>query len=188
MKVKCPFRLRYVPSGIGSNVIIRCEMHNHKLSKDLEGHDILDRLKDHERQFTDDMTKYNMTQRYIVAALKDKDSENLTSVTQVYKARATYYTSITVKLLNMFHLVLNFYYTYKTNRYWIPLLEIVGATSTKLTFLAGFAYLEHEREENFTWALEKLKKFFSSEKLLLKIVVMGRKLALMNAMEAVFPN
>lgn len=89
MKVKCPFRLRFVSAGIGWKVIVRCKLHNHKLSKNLEGRDILGPLKDHERQFLNDMTKYNMTPRYIVISLKDKDSQNLTSVTHVYKARAT---------------------------------------------------------------------------------------------------
>ncbi|XP_058746676.1 uncharacterized protein LOC131619615 [Vicia villosa] len=92
MKVKSPLRLRYVPNGIGWKVIVRCGMHNHKLSKDLESHDISGRTKDHERKFVNDMMKYNMTLRHIVAALKDKDLENLMSVTQVYKARATYRT------------------------------------------------------------------------------------------------
>ncbi|CAI8612974.1 unnamed protein product [Vicia faba] len=90
MKVRCPFRLRSVPSGIGWKVMVRCGMHNHRLDKDLEGHDILDRLKDHERKFVNDMTKYNMAPRYIIYALKDKDPENLTSITQVYRTRATY--------------------------------------------------------------------------------------------------
>lgn len=40
-----------------------------------------------------DMTKYNMTPRYTFVALKDRDLENLMSVTQVYKARSTYNTS-----------------------------------------------------------------------------------------------
>lgn len=57
MKVKCPFRLRSVLSGDGWKVIVRCGLHNHQLSKDLDGHDILDHLKDHERQFANDMTK-----------------------------------------------------------------------------------------------------------------------------------
>lgn len=47
MKVKCPFRLRYVPSGNGWKWMVRYGLHNHKLSKDLEGHGILGRLKDH---------------------------------------------------------------------------------------------------------------------------------------------
>lgn len=39
------------------------------------------------------MKKYNMAPNYIVAALKDRDPENLTNVTQVYKERSTYKTS-----------------------------------------------------------------------------------------------
>ena len=49
MKVKCPFRPRSVPSGSGWKVIVRCGLQNHKLYKDLEIHDILDRLKVYER-------------------------------------------------------------------------------------------------------------------------------------------
>ncbi|XP_050875265.1 uncharacterized protein LOC127078894 [Lathyrus oleraceus] len=90
MKVKCPFRLRYVANDSGWKVMIRCGLHNHKLSKNLDDHDILGLLKDHERQFVNDMTKYNMAQKYIVTALKDKDPDNFTSVIQVYKATSTY--------------------------------------------------------------------------------------------------
>ncbi|XP_058746004.1 uncharacterized protein LOC131618865 [Vicia villosa] len=90
MKVKCPFRRRSVPSGISWKVMVRCEMHNHKISEDLEGHDILECLKDHERKFVNDMMKYNKAPRHIVVALKNKDPKNLRSVTQVYKARSTY--------------------------------------------------------------------------------------------------
>src|ERR1051325_6890648 len=73
MKVKCPFRLRSVPSGDGWKVMVRCGMHNHKLDKELVGHDILGRLKEEERKIVNDMTKYNMAPRYIASALKDKD-------------------------------------------------------------------------------------------------------------------
>lgn len=34
-----------------------------------------------------------MAPKYIIAALKDRDPENLTSATQVYNARYTYKTS-----------------------------------------------------------------------------------------------
>ncbi|CAI8603927.1 unnamed protein product [Vicia faba] len=37
MKVRCPFRLRSVPSSIDRKVMVICEMHNHRLNKDLEG-------------------------------------------------------------------------------------------------------------------------------------------------------
>ena len=68
------------------------------------------------------------------------------------------------------------------------MLEIVGVTSTNLKFSIGFAYLEHERKDKFKWALEKLKELFSFEKFLLNVVVTDRELALMNAIEVVFPN
>lgn len=58
----------------------------------------------------------------------------------------------------------------------------------KLTFLVSFAYLEHEREEKFTWTLEKLKELFASEKFLSNVLVTGREPALMNFVEVVFPN
>ncbi|XP_050910015.1 uncharacterized protein LOC127123879 [Lathyrus oleraceus] len=101
MKVKCPFRLRSALSGTGWKVMVRCGLHNHKLSENLDGHDILGRLKVHERQFINDMTKYNMASRYIVPALKNKYPENLTSVTQVYKVIATYNKSKRCPLTEM---------------------------------------------------------------------------------------
>lgn len=73
--------------------MVRYEFHNHKLYEDLDGQDIFGRLKVHERQFVNDMTKYNMTPQYIVFALKDKDLGNFTSVTQVYKAKVIYNAS-----------------------------------------------------------------------------------------------
>ncbi|XP_058775518.1 uncharacterized protein LOC131649777 [Vicia villosa] len=90
LKVKCLFRLRSIPSGLSWKVMVRGGMHNHRVDNDLEDHNILCRLKDHERKFVNDMTNYNMAPRYIIVALKDKDPENFTSITQVYKSRSTY--------------------------------------------------------------------------------------------------
>ncbi|XP_058733588.1 uncharacterized protein LOC131605222 [Vicia villosa] len=135
MRIKCPFRLRSVPSGASWKVMVRYAMHTYRLYGGLEGHDILGRLKDDEKKFVNDMTKYNMAPRY-----------------------------------------------------WIPLLEIIGVTSIKLTFSVTFAYLEHEREDNFTWMLEKLKELFTSDKFLLDVVVKDREIALMNAIYSVFPK
>ncbi|XP_058760449.1 uncharacterized protein LOC131633780 [Vicia villosa] len=153
MRLRCTFRLRFVQSGIGWKVVVKCGMHNHRLDKDLVGHDILGRLKYDERKFVNDMTKYNMAPRYIVSVLKDKYPENLTSITQIYRARVTYRLGKRGALTEM-------------QMYRLPLLEIVGVTSIKLMFSVAFAFLEHEREENFAWALEKLKELFYSEELL----------------------
>ncbi len=39
----------------------------------------------------------------------------------------------------------------------MPLLEIVGLACTDLTFSVAFVYLQHEREDNFVWALGVLR-------------------------------
>jgi len=50
--------------------------------------------------------------------------------------------------------------TYKTNRYMIPLLEVVGANLTRLNFFGVFVLDESERQNNFVWTLERLKGLF----------------------------
>ena len=77
--------------------------------------------------------------------------------------------------------------TYKTNRYRIPLLEIVGVTSTDLTFSIAFAYIDIEREDNYTWALERLRSVMDAD-VLPELIVTDRDLALLNAIERVFPT
>ncbi|XP_045792022.1 protein FAR1-RELATED SEQUENCE 5-like [Trifolium pratense] len=61
-----------------------------------------------------------------------------------------------IKLLNLFPIVLVMDCTYKTNKYRQPLLEIAGITSTNMTFAVGFAYMESEKTDNYHWALGSL--------------------------------
>ncbi|KAH7833370.1 hypothetical protein Vadar_005624 [Vaccinium darrowii] len=55
--------------------------------------------------------------------------------------------------------------TYETNKYNFPLLEIVGVTSTKSTFSVAFGFMECEKEENYSWMLEKLKNIMDPNNL-----------------------
>jgi hypothetical protein len=55
-----------------------------------------------------------------------------------------------VSLFNSFPTVLVMDSTYKTNKYKMPLFEIVGFTSNEKTFNVGFAWLTNEKEDNFT--------------------------------------
>src|SRR3954470_19697586 len=61
-----------------------------------------------------------------------------------------------ISLVRNFPYVLIMDCTYKTNRYHLPLLEIVGVTSTDKTFSVAFAYLKSEKAENYEWALRRL--------------------------------
>ncbi|XP_058721691.1 protein FAR1-RELATED SEQUENCE 5-like [Vicia villosa] len=51
-----------------------------------------------------------------------------------------------IKFFNTFPTILVMDLTYKTNKYRLPLLEIVGVTSTDKTFSVGFSFLECEKK------------------------------------------
>jgi hypothetical protein len=75
--------------------------------------------------------------------------------------------------------------TYKTNRFGLPLLNMVGMSGVKLSFLVGCAFIQSEGEEDFRWVLEclLLHTNFSPG-----IVVTDCDFALMNALQHVFPS
>ncbi|KAH1246665.1 hypothetical protein GmHk_06G016698 [Glycine max] len=93
-----------------------------------------------------------------------------------------------VKLCNACHLVFFIDNTYKTNRYRLPLLDFVRVTPTRMTFSAGFAYLEGECVNNVEWALEWFQGLFLRRDRLFVVIVTDRDLALMNAVKTMFPE
>ncbi|KAH9685250.1 Endonuclease [Citrus sinensis] len=94
---------------------------------------------------------------------------------------------VSIDLLHAFPCVLLMDCTYKCNSYNLPLLQIVGVTSTEMTFPGAFAYLESEREDNYTWALTRLKSVLD-DSAMPKVILSDRDLALINAIKRVFPN
>ncbi|XP_058216724.1 PKS-NRPS hybrid synthetase cheA-like [Rhododendron vialii] len=91
------------------------------------------------------------------------------------------------QMLHTFPHVLMMDCTHKTNKYKFPLLQIVGVTSTEMTFCAAFAFMECEKTENYTWVLEKLKGMMDPNALP-SVIVTDRELTLMNAIAHVFPQ
>ena len=85
--------------------MVKFDIYNHELDRYLMGHDILYRLKPYEILFVNEMTRHNMTQRFIIVALKDRDPNNLTSIMSVYKARSTYQSTIRGPFKKMQHLL-----------------------------------------------------------------------------------
>ncbi|KAL8540475.1 hypothetical protein ACS0TY_001926 [Phlomoides rotata] len=69
--------------------------------------------------------------------------------------------------------------------YRLPYLEIVGVTSTGMTFSVGSVYLEAEKEENYTWALGVLRDLLG-EVCLPTVIITDHKKALMNAVASKF--
>ena len=79
------------------------------------------------------------------------------------------------------------YYHYYTNRYSLPLLEIVGVTPTNKTFCIAFVLMHKEDEPNYTWVLSCFKSLMG-ECILPRVIVTDRDLALMKACNVVFPD
>jgi len=73
--------------------------------------------------------------------------------------------------------------TYKTNKFGMPLLNVVGITSTYATFNVGFAFLHVENKEAYAWVLEQFFKV-----VIPKVLCTDRELALMNRIARIFPG
>ncbi|XP_004292626.1 PREDICTED: uncharacterized protein LOC101300598 [Fragaria vesca subsp. vesca] len=77
-------------------------------------------------------------------------------------------------------------YTYKTNKYKMPLFEIIGVSSFNKSFYSCFVFMQKEEQEDYEWALEMFSKLLGFGDHLLAIIT-DRELALMKAIEVVFP-
>ena len=70
----------------------------------------------------------------------------------------------------------------------MPMFEVVGATSTDSTYLVGFGFVTHEKEENFVWVLKMMRKLLTSKMNMPKVIVTDRDTTLMKAIANVFPE
>ncbi|KAK1362713.1 hypothetical protein POM88_047187 [Heracleum sosnowskyi] len=93
----------------------------------------------------------------------------------------------TVQLLHEFYHMLIMDYTYKTNKYKMPLLEIVGVVPTGNFFVVGYAFLQDEKKDSFEWALRCTKDFFDLNHDL-EAIVTNIESALIHAIHDIFPK
>lgn len=70
---------------------------------------------------------------------------------------------------------------YKTNKYRLPLLEMVCVTYTNKTYSLGFAFLERKKEENVTWVLEVCREMLKNQEEMPKVIVTDHDTTLMNS-------
>ena len=64
-------------------------------------------------------------------------------------------------------------------------MEIVGVTSTEMTFSIAFAYLKAEREDNFSWCLDRLRSLMHGWQIS-SVIITDRDLACINAVKQKF--
>jgi len=70
----------------------------------------------------------------------------------------------------------------------MPLFEIVGVTSTDMTYFVGFGIFTAEKENNFILVLQMLLKLLNSKSDMRKVVVTDRDTTLMNVVATVLPE
>jgi hypothetical protein len=79
--------------------------------------------------------------------------------------------------------------TYKTNKYGMPLLDMVGVDAAQRSFCIAFAFLSGEAEDDYIWALERLKSLYQQcNASLPSIILTDRCLAVINAATTIFPS
>ncbi|RYO85590.1 hypothetical protein DL764_009150 [Monosporascus ibericus] len=79
--------------------------------------------------------------------------------------------------------------TYKTNKYGMPLFDMIGVDATGRSFCIAFAFLSGEAEEDYAWALERLKTLYEQYGgILPSVILTDRCLAVMNTASTLFPS
>lgn len=92
-----------------------------------------------------------------------------------------------IELVRSYSSVLLMDCTYKTNKFKMPLLNVVSVTSFNTTFFVCFVFIKDEKEEDYVWALSRISRLFNGvEKP--NVIVTDRELALMRALERTFSN
>ena len=72
-------------------------------------------------------------------------------------------------------------------RFKMPMLHIVGVSTCNDSFSVAFTFLSSEREEDYDWALNNVKRIVRTNQLP-DVVVTDRELALMAALRTHFPK
>ncbi|XP_028101443.1 protein FAR1-RELATED SEQUENCE 5-like [Camellia sinensis] len=102
------------------------------------------------QQLLGELEKHNYIERH-------KCDNNMMTVTDLFWAHP-----VSLDLLRSFPEMLIMDCTYKTNRYHLPLLEIVGVTSTDMSFSVVFAYLQFEWIDNYVCMLTTLRSLLDN--------------------------
>jgi hypothetical protein len=92
-----------------------------------------------------------------------------------------------IKLCRSYNSVILMDCTYKTNKYRLNLLDVVGITSFNTTFFVCFVFLPEETEPWYQWALTRVREMYVGIEAP-RVIGIDRDLALKNALEFIFPT
>lgn len=79
--------------------------------------------------------------------------------------------------------------TYKTNKYGMPLLDMIGVDACQRSFCIAFAFLNGESEQDYFWALDRLKSLYEiCNAQPPSVILTDRCIACINAIGTCFPS
>ena len=78
--------------------------------------------------------------------------------------------------------------TYQTNKYKLPMLHIIGFTSTNQSYTAGVAFLLRETTDWNKLALSTFHDLTGAQNLPTKVIIIDREPALINVLSDLYPN
>lgn len=94
-----------------------------------------------------------------------------------------------IEILRRHPWVLSMDCTYKTNRYSLPLLDIVGLASTGQTCFIAFAFIRDEKQDTYEVVLRYLAEAYDSLSLQYpRTILTDKERALISAINVVFPD
>lgn len=92
-----------------------------------------------------------------------------------------------IKYANLYNRVFVIDCTYKTNRYGMPLLHIIGVSPSNLTFSIAFCFMHNEQEQSYVWALKTFFSFLDPISFN-PVLCTDRDLALLGAIKIICPR
>ncbi|XP_068339031.1 protein FAR1-RELATED SEQUENCE 2-like [Pyrus communis] len=189
--INCPFEIWGKKKQEGFwKVDIKNLSHNHDPSTDMSGHPYYRRFSEDEILRIKQMTMAGG--RTVVQALLDELGQggftyNIEYDQNDHLTHLFFAHSISIAMTKSYSNVFVMDCTYKTNKYKMPLLDIIGVSSFNTSFYSCFAFMQKEEEEDYVWALSMFSKLLGIDNHPVAIIS-DRELALMKAIESVFPR
>ncbi|CAD6929062.1 unnamed protein product [Tilletia caries] len=122
------------------------------------------------------------SEQYQVAVRSERLTTTTSRMTGILFSHPT-----AITLTNRFPLAITIDATYKTNRYGMPLVHIIGLTSTNATFCSAVALITREREEDYVWLLREYLAMMGGD-LPVHVMITDRDAALGAAIKQIFPQ
>ncbi|KAL3498455.1 hypothetical protein ACH5RR_041187 [Cinchona calisaya] len=186
--INCPFEVWGKKKVDGFwKVEVKNLQHNHEPSSDMSGHPSCRHFSKKEIQHIREMSKAGILPRQILASLR-QGNLNLQAISRtIYNAKAKIRKENLMGRTAIQALFDEFAETGFVYDIEHDDKEIIGVSSFNTSFYSCFVAMQKEEESDYIWALERFKKLLGVGKNP-SVIVTDSELALMNAIEIVFPS